>query len=175
MPETLKATTRRRLHIQGLCDVPDHTLAETAPWHRMAFGLCALLAGTGIVLASPAVLWGLMPIAALAAIFPVHPFDLIYNHGIRYLRNTGPLPERRPPTRFACGLGAVWLVFTALAFQSGATLVGYILGAPLVASATLVSTTDICIPSMIYNALFLGAPVNGYRPEENLIQERPDV
>ena len=155
MGNQLSATMRRRLNVQGLSELDDETLAETAPWHRMAFGICALFAGAGTALASPVILWILTPIAALAAIFPVHPFDLIYNHGIRYLRNTGPLPKRRAQSRFACGVGAVWLVATALAFQSGALITGYILGGALTGIAVLVSTTDICIPSMIYNALFL--------------------
>ena len=154
MEKTLSATTRRRLNVQGLSDVDDQTLAELAPWLRMAFGMCAILAGAGTALASPFILWILTPIAVLAVLFPVHPFDLIYNHGIRYLRKTGPLPKRRAQSRFACGVGAVWLVATALAFQSGALIVGYILGAALTGVAVLVSTTDICIPSMIYNALF---------------------
>ena len=155
MGNQLSATMRRRLNVQGLSELDDETLAETAPWHRMAFGICALFAGAGTALASPVILWILTPIAALAALFPVHPFDLIYNHGIRYLRNTGPLPKRRAQSRFACGVGAVWLVATALAFQSGALITGYILGGTLTGIAVLVSTTDICIPSMIYNALFL--------------------
>lgn len=155
MAQPLSIITRRRLDAQGLGDVDDATLVELAPWLRMAFGLCALLAGAGTALASPLILWVLTPIAALAALFPVHPFDLIYNHGIRYLRKTGPLPKRRAQSRFACGVGAVWLVVTAMAFQSGALVPGYILGAALTGVAVLVSTTDICIPSMIYNALFL--------------------
>lgn len=154
MSKTLSATTRRRLNTQGLSDVDDGNLAEVAPWLRMAFGMCALLAGAGTALASPVILWILTPFAALAALFPVHPFDLIYNYGIRYLRNTGPLPKRRAQSRFACGVGAVWLVGTAWAFQSGALITGYILGIAVTGIAVLVSTTDICIPSMIYNALF---------------------
>jgi hypothetical protein len=155
MSKPLSATTRRRLNAQGLSDVDDETLAEVEPWLRMAFGMCALLAGAGTALASPVLLWVLTAIAALAALFPVHPFDLIYNYGIRYLRKTGPLPTRRVQSRFACGVGAVWLVATAWAFQSGALVVGYILGGALTGIAVLVSTTDICIPSMIYNTLFL--------------------
>lgn len=120
----------------------------------MAFGGCALLAGVGTALAVPMLLWILTPIAVLAALFPVHPFDLIYNHGIRYLRSTGRLPQRRAQSRFACGVGAAWLVATALAFQSGALILGYVLGVALTGIAVLVSTTDICIPSMIYNLLF---------------------
>lgn len=155
MSKALSATVRRRLNVQGFSDVDDEALAEFAPWLRMAFAMCALLAGAGTALASPAILWVLVVIATLAALFPVHPFDLIYNHGIRYFRKTGPLPRRPAQSRFACGVGAVWLVPTALAFQSGALMAGYILGTALTAVAVLVSTTDICIPSMIYNALFV--------------------
>lgn len=154
MSKTLSATKRRRLNVQGFCDVDDETLTNIAPWLRMAFGMCALMAGAGTVLASPTILWILTPIAALGALTPFHPFDLIYNYGIRFLRNTGPLPKRPAQNRFACGIGAVWLVATAWAFQSGALTAGYILGGVLTGIGVLVSTTDICIPSMIYNTLF---------------------
>jgi len=92
--------------------------------------------------------------AALAAAFLVHPFDLICNDGIRCLRGTGKLPKRQAPARFACGIGVLWLNGTALTFESGALITGYILGGALTLIATLVSTTDICIPSMIYGAIF---------------------
>jgi hypothetical protein len=104
-------------------------------------------------LASTTLLWALVPIAALAAVFPVHPFDLVYNLGVRRIRGTGPLPRRGGPSRFACGLGAVWLLATIWAFESGSTMLGYILGFALTGVGLLVSTTDICIPSMIYRAI----------------------
>ena len=91
MTPTLTATTRRRLDIQGFDTISTATLAKVAPWFRLAFGLCTVIAGIGTALASPIVVWALVPIAALGAIVPVHPFDLIYNVGIRYLRGTGPL------------------------------------------------------------------------------------
>ena len=153
--KTISATCRLRLDVQGFNDVDDETLAEVAPWYRLAFGLCASLAGIGTALASPTILWALTPIAALGALFPVHPFDLIYNHGVRYLRSTGPLPKRAAQGRFACAIATVWLIATALAFQSGEFNLGYVLGAALTSVGMLVGTTDICIPSMIYNALFL--------------------
>jgi len=154
MSKPLASKTRNRLDIQGFDNVPDEILVEVVPWQRLAFALCAVLAGLGTALGSPPLLWLLAAIAALAAIFPVHPFDLLYNHLIRYLRETGPLPRRNAPSRFACGVGAVWLVPTALAFQAGADPIGYVLGAALTGVAGLVAITDICIPSMIYRALF---------------------
>lgn len=157
MSNTLTDTTLRRLDIQGFDRVERGALAEIAPWLRLAFGLCALIAGVGTATASPVILLLLVPIAALAAVFPVHPFDLLYNYGIRFATRTAKLPKRGAPSRFACGLGAVWLVATAGAFQAGLPVVGYALGGLLAGVALLVSTTDVCIPSRVYRMMF-GAP-----------------
>jgi hypothetical protein len=46
-------TTRRRIDIQGFERVDDRALGEVAPWLRMAFGLCAVMGGVGIAMASP--------------------------------------------------------------------------------------------------------------------------
>lgn len=154
MTRALSHKTRRRLDIQGFEHVDDRMLAPVAPWLRLAFGLCAFLAALGIALASPAILLLLATIAALAALFPVHPFDLLYNHGIRFLTGTQPLPHRGAPSRFACGLGAIWLLPVAWAFYAGHDVVGYALGGALTAVAALVSMTDICIPSLVYRSLF---------------------
>jgi hypothetical protein len=64
---------------------------------RLAFGPCAAMAGVGTAMASQTILLLLVPIASLAAAFPVHPFDLIYNHGIRFVTGTLPLPRARRP------------------------------------------------------------------------------
>ncbi len=92
-------------------------------------------------------------IAALAALFPVHPSDLIYNYGIRHVTGTEALPKRAAPSRFACGVGVVWLLSVIWAFEAGYHVAGSLLGGLLTAVAVLVSTTDICIPSMIYRAI----------------------
>ncbi len=161
MQRILSSSTRRRLDIQGFERYADADLAPVAPWLRLAFALCALIAGIGTVFASPLLLLVLVPIAALAAILPVHPFDLIYNHGLRRLTGTGPLPRRGAPSRFACGLGAVWLVATAWLFASGYLTAGYVLGGVLTAVAALVSTTDICVPSLVFRSVFGFPPRRG--------------
>ncbi len=128
MTKTLSPKTLRRLDIQGFERVDEESLAEIAPWLRLAFGMCAILAILGTALASPKILLTLTAIAFAAALSPVHPFDLIYNYGIRHATGTAPLPRRGAPSRFACGLGAVWLVATAWAFQTGQAPLGYSLG-----------------------------------------------
>lgn len=150
MRQILNPRTRRRLDIQGFDTVDEQELAPVAPWLRLAFGLCALLAGLGTLLGSPVVLLVLAPVAAIAAASPVHPFDLIYNHGIRHLTGTGPLPRRGVPSRLGCGMGAVLLLVTAWAFSAGHLVAGYALGAVMTSVVVLVATTDVCIPSMIY-------------------------
>lgn len=154
MSSRLSTATRRRLDIQGFEAVDDATLAPVAPWLRLAFGLCAVIGGVGTALASPQILLMLVPIAALAAALPVHPFDIFYNHGIRHLTGTGPLPRRGAPSRFACGMGAVWLLPTAWLFYTGHLTAGYVLGGSLTCVAVLVSATDICIPSLMFRSVF---------------------
>jgi hypothetical protein len=154
MRQTLTPRTRRLLEIQGFDAVDVLELAPVAPWLRLAFGLCGLLGGVGTLLASPTILLVLALIAALAAASPVHPFDLIYNYGIRHLTGTGPLPKRGAPTRFGCGMGAVLVLVTAWAFSTGHQVAGYALGGALTFVVLLVSTTDICIPSLIYRSIF---------------------
>jgi hypothetical protein len=151
---TLSPTTRHRLDIQGLVDVEDRTLAEVGHWVRFPYAMCTATVAVGTALASPWVLYSLVPIAIAGAATPVHPFDHLYNDGVRRLTKTPPLPKRGAPTRFACGLGAAWVLATGLAFQLGAKRLGYALGGVLAAVGTLVSTTDICVPSMVYGALF---------------------
>ncbi len=164
MRQTLTPRTSRLLDIQGFDTVDVQELARVAPWLRLAFGLCTLLGALGTVLASPTILLALTPLAALAAVSPVHPFDLIYNCGIRPLTGTGPLPKRGAPSRFGCGMGAVILLVTAWAFSAGHVAVGYVLGGMLTLVALLVSTTDICIPSMIYRSIFGWPPARAAQP-----------
>ena len=151
---SVSPTIRRRLEIQGFVGLDDATLAELAPWLEFSPMLCTLLIGLGTVRASAVILGALVPIAVLGAVFPVHPFDVLYNYGVRHLTGTRPLPPNGPPRRFACGLAAVWLTATAWAFGTGAHAVGSILGGVLTAVAAIVSVSHFCLPSLLYTLLF---------------------
>ena len=109
--------------------------------------------GIATALAFTPLLWAMVPIAALGAIFPRHPFDFVYNHGVRHLTKTQPLPLNRAPTRFACGVASVWLVATAVAFTMGPAWLGYALGGALTSIAAFGSITHFCIPSTVYQLL----------------------
>ena len=150
----MSTSIRQRLEAQGFSGLDDATLQEIGPWLRWSPTLCTLSMVAGVGLASPAILWALAATAFLGVWLPFHPFDLLYNYGARHLTGTRPLPHQGPQRRFACGIATVWLVATGWLFHTGATTLGYALGIPLILVAGLVSVTHICIPSMIYNAIF---------------------
>lgn len=155
---TVNSTIRNRLDTQGYVDVDDAMLAQVAPWLRWSPSLCTAIVILGTALGSEWVLWALVPFATLGAVLPRHPFDYIYNLGLRRLTGTPPLPEHGAPRRFACGLAAAWITATGAAFAAGAPAAGYALGGMLAAVGALVSVTHFCIPSTIYGVLF-GKPV----------------
>jgi len=150
----ISLTTRKRLHTQGFAEVSDNDLASVEPWLRFTPALCGLIVAAGTLMAEPWVFFALAPIAAAGAVFPVHPFDLAYNYGLRRLTGTPPLPSNGRPRRFACGVASVWILAIGISFAVGAPAAGYLLGALMAAVATLVATTHICIPSMVYRAAF---------------------
>lgn len=150
----LSATLRHRLDIQGYSCVDDVTLAQTQIWLRMSPALCATIAAIGTAIASPPILWGLMVFAALGAVLTFHPFDLIYNLGIRHITGTSELPRNGAPRRFACAMASIWLLAAGWLFYADLAVAGYMLGGALVAVAGLITLSHICIPSMVYRMLF---------------------
>ncbi|MBW1761490.1 MAG: DUF4395 family protein [Deltaproteobacteria bacterium] len=148
-----KNHTRKYLQIQGF-NLDDDALAEIGQWMRWPYVFCASILAVGVALASPGIIWTLSAIAIATVFLPSHPFNYVYNYGVRHLTGTCPLPQGTVQGKFSCGVGGVWLVGTGAAFFTGATTVGYVSGGVMVAMATLVATTHVCIPSMIYNAFF---------------------
>ena len=105
-------------------------------------------------LASPVILWALVPFAALGAILPGHPFDVLYNYGLRHLLGTPALPRYGARRRFACALAAIMLIAAAWGFQAGMPMAGHIVGWSLVAAALVNVSTGFCIPSFIARIFF---------------------
>lgn len=155
----MEATTKRkRLGAQGLGCLSDQEMRELTFGNRFTYGTCAILAIIGVATANIPLLAFLMVIAYLGGILPNHPFDYIYNYVLRHWMKKPKLPESSNQKRFACGLAAPWLAGTIYLFYLGHNLAGYLLGGGLVLSAVLVSTTDICIPSMVYNLFYRKKP-----------------
>jgi hypothetical protein len=118
----ISATARERILAQGFCGLNDATYAQINYPLRLAPAICMLWTAAGTALASPMILWALVPFAALGAILPGHPFDVFYNYGLRHLFGSPALPRYGARRRFACALATVMLVIAARLVSSTATL-----------------------------------------------------
>lgn len=150
---------RRRIEMQGFVGFSDQTLSEIGLWLRLAPLLCAVWTGIGTYFASPLIIWGLVPFALLGALLPRHPFDLIYNWGIRHLTGSEMIPRYRSPRRFACAIATAWLGLTGWAFYVGASFTGYLLGVVMALMALVTVTMDFCVPSFICGLAFGNKPL----------------
>jgi hypothetical protein len=150
----ISPTCRKRLHVQGYENFSDKELNDYKFGIRFAYACCITLVAFGLFFQS-------MPIVAIAAIIafagafpPYHPFDYLYNYGVRHLLGKPKLPARTNQGRFACGIASVWLSITIYLLYNNYIVSGNVLAIALLAVGTLVVTTDICIPSIIYNGIF---------------------
>lgn len=144
------ATLRTRIQAQGFCGFDDATYRQINYPLRLSPAICMVWAAIGTALASATVLWALIPFAALGALLTTHPFDIIYNYGLRYLFNKPALPPYPIRRRFACFMATVMLLAAAWGFQTGMMMLGYIVGWSLVAAAFVNVSTGFCVPSFIY-------------------------
>jgi hypothetical protein len=154
-------TLQDRLQVSGF-HLEGDALREIGPWMRWSTSFCATFVAAGTLFASPAILWALAATAFAGALLPNHPFDYLYNYGVRRLTKTRPLPRNTAARKFACAMATPWLLATGALFAYGVPVAATVLGIAFFAVAALVSLTHICIPSIIFNFLF-GARVDlGY-------------
>ena len=150
----IPTTTKNRIEAQGFVGFDDQTLTRINYWLRLSPAICMVWTAVGTALASPSILWAVVPFALLGAVFPGHPFDILYTYGFRYLVRGPRLPRYPLPRRFACLVATIMLVISALGFQTGNLVLGYTVGWFLVAAALVNVTTGFCIPSFLYGLLF---------------------
>jgi hypothetical protein len=138
------------LGVQGYCLTAEQSRARRVGL-RVPTALCLAIVVCGIALQSAALILALVPIGAIAGWTPRHPFDLIWNHGLRHMTGAPELPPNPTPRRHAFKLATVWLLVVGLLF-AGATTAALVLGGVLVAVCGLVTTTNFCIPSTLLGA-----------------------
>jgi hypothetical protein len=145
--------TRKHLRLQGY-EFDEASFNELAHWMRWPYVFCAGAVVTGVALGSPWILWGLAIFAASTVFLPSHPFNYVYNYGVRHLTGTRPLPPGTTQGKFGCGMGSLMLIGIGYAFYSGASAVGYAAGGVMAVMVTFLAFTHLCVPSIIYKALF---------------------
>ena len=146
--------TRRLVEMQGFVGFDDQTVRHLDYALRISPVICLAMTAIATALESVTLLWILLPFAIGGAILNNHPFDVVYNRGIRYLTGGPVIPRYPMPRRFACMLASAWIMAEILSFSYGMSLAGHILGWSLVATAAVPVITGFCIPSFIYGLIF---------------------
>ncbi|MEE9555534.1 MAG: DUF4395 family protein [candidate division Zixibacteria bacterium] len=150
----ISSWSKKRLEEQGFCGFTDTELRQHRFGIRLAYIVCLSLVVIGLVAKSQLFLLIANIIALIGILPPYHPIDYLYNFGLRHLMNRPKLPRRANQGRFACALATVMLAAINYYFYLGNFTVVYAVSAALLTSAFLVGFIDLCIPSIIYNALF---------------------
>jgi hypothetical protein len=102
------AWMRANLTAQGYC-LSDAERRELAVGLRFSTGVCLGLVVVALVLASPVMVFALSGIGLVAGFGARHPFDHVWNHGVRRLVGGPALPPTPPRRRDAFKVGTAWL------------------------------------------------------------------
>jgi hypothetical protein len=114
---------------------------------RFSTGSCLALVLTGLALQSAALVLALVPIGAVAGFTARHPFDHVWNHGVRRLTGGPPVPPSPTHRRHAFKLATAWLTVVGGLLAAGATTAGLVLGVLLAGACATVTATNLCLPS----------------------------
>jgi hypothetical protein len=148
------ATIRERIQAQGFCGLDDAIYAQINYPLRLAPAICMVWGALGTALASPTILGALVPFALLGAILPGHPFDVLYNCGLRHIFGTPQLPRYPRRRRGACVMATLMLSAAAWSFHAGMPVAGSIAGSLLVGAAFVNVSTGFCVPSFVSGLVF---------------------
>ena len=150
--KSISPVQKARLQAQGYVGYSDEEYASFAMLTRFAPVMCASGVLTGTLLGSEIIIWFFGITAALGALLPYQPFDVLYNVAIRPLTKTAAVPSHGKPRRFACLVAVFWLAATGWLFAEGSTTMAIIFGLKFVAVAGVPVVTGFCIPSWMYGA-----------------------
>ncbi|MCY7400713.1 MAG: DUF4395 domain-containing protein [Nocardioides sp.] len=108
----------------------------------------------GLILHSSLWLGTMAMIALSGALFPrAMLIDVAYNLGVRHLFRAAPLPSTPTPRRFSYLLSTILLTGSALSFQLGAPVAGYVLGGLVAIGGATLAITLWCLGSWTYKII----------------------
>src|SRR2546429_6819683 len=153
---------RGNLTTQGYC-LSDAERRRLSLGLRFSTGTCLLLVITALGLESSAMIFALSGVGLLAGVSSRHPFDLIWNYGVRHLTGAPALPPNPPRRRHAFKIATVWLLAVGTLLAVGVSAAALVLGGLLVAACATVTATNFCIPSELFALWERSAARSGLR------------
>ena len=151
---TIQNRKRTLVEMQGFIGFDDNTVKHLDYALRISPVVCLALTAVATVMGSVTLLWMLLPFAVGGAVLHNHPFDVLYNYGLRHLTGGPTIPRYPMPRRFACMIASVWISAEAICFMYGMPLAAQLLGWSLVITAAVPVTTGFCVPSFLYGLIF---------------------
>jgi len=146
-------SNRQKIEAQGFLCLSNDEVDSLNVWLRFTPAITLVWFTIGVWMASPRVLFWLAVVTLFGAILTGHPFDVFYNHGIRYLAGSPEIPPFSGQRRFAYLLGALQISVTLGAFFAGYPTTGYVLGIASIGAAAVYVVTGVCAPSLLYNRI----------------------
>ncbi|MFY9488647.1 MAG: DUF4395 family protein [Solirubrobacterales bacterium] len=140
------AWMRENLTTQGY-RLSDAQRRELALGLRFSTGLCLGLVILALVLQSAVMVFEMTGIGLVAGFAARHPFDHVWNRGVRHIFGGPVLPANPSRRRNAFKVGTAWLAIVGVLFVAGASTAALVLGGMLVAACATVTATNLCLPS----------------------------
>src|SRR5215204_3673017 len=117
-PQAIPRWTDANLRVQGYRLTAEES--RGLRWGlRFSAALCLVLVITGLALQSAPLILAMVPIGVIAGWTRRHPFDYLWNKGLRHLSGAPELPPNPTPRRHAFKLATVWLLAAGLLFAVG--------------------------------------------------------
>ncbi len=145
---------RHRLEAQSILHQSSNTLHELKHWWRFTPTLNWLITLVGIILTSPPILYIQAVLMGVALVLPYHPFDWIYNYGLRKVTRTAPLPKSGQRRKIMFGFACVLIAVLGIWFDVGNYLAGYIQGGIMVLLGGLLMLFNLCVLSEVLAKIF---------------------
>lgn len=150
--KTLSTRTCQNLDEQGYTFLSQEEKSKLNIALRITPVLCIVAVIFGIYLQDWRIFATLTVFGILgAATTRWQPFDVLYNFALRHVLKSPQLPPSPIQKRFACGVGAAFLIVATVLFYLGAFTWGYVFGALYIGAAGLMALMHFCIASWFYN------------------------
>jgi hypothetical protein len=137
---------RANLSTQGYC-LSDAERRGLWLGLRFSTGLCLTLVIVALALESPVMVFALSGVGLIAGFSARHPFDHLWNHGVRQLVGGPPLPPNPTRRRHAFKIATAWLAVVGGLLAAGAPIAPLARGGLLVAACATVTATNLGLPS----------------------------